>query len=332
MARWIKTYDPTLGLYDIDHFEPKEACTADDDYNAGDFTVLEQDPTEPSGPYKPRREDWNDPATGMPTSFYDLKFTGALSRISKLSYAVDWWQEKPECKFPEATLKPAEVKAWMKKPDGTPNKPFGQLYWTTPGAYFYNMTCVKCHGRLGEADGALAQNLDKWSGGSIRVANFRRGLFGEKEANLAQFLKADASGEAVDYSGNYFIWMAIEGTKMNPPPQVADLLGTNKAQMLKTIMDRCVKQIPSNPKAAKPYFRDYDLFTEVCTHDNLPLTDPSLQFDPETGKALNQEALDRWMKKAAANAGWTIYDYVRSSLAVGKQQFPQTECEKNFTP
>ena len=125
--------------------------------------------------------------------------------------------------------------------------------------------------------------------------------------------------------------MALEGTKMNPPPEVAELLGSNKAQMLKTIMDRCARQIPSNSKAAKPFFRDYDLFNEVCTHDNWPLTDERIQYDLETGLAKNPGELDVWLRKAASNAGWMIYDYVRSQISKGVQQYSQGECEAVFS-
>jgi hypothetical protein len=331
-ARWIKTYDPTLSPFDIDLFSPQKPCNEDSDYAAAEIDALEQDPTEASGPYRPRREDWNDPTTGMAPWYRDLRFNDSLHLIAKSRYAVDYWQDKAECQFPETTLQPDQIKSWMMRADRvTPVKPFGQLYWTTPGAYFYNITCTKCHGRLGEADGPLAQNLATWSGGSIRVANFRRGMFGAEGNNILNFASRDGEGRSLDLSGNYFIWMALEGTKMNPPPEVAELLGSNKAQMLKTIMDRCARQIPSNSKAAKPFFRDYDLFNEVCTHDNWPLTDERIQYDLETGLAKNPGELDVWLRKAASNAGWMIYDYVRSQISKGVQQYSQGECEAVFS-
>ena len=155
-------------------------------------------------------------------------------------------------------------------------------------------------------------------------------MFGGDGANIMQFHRPDKDGGAIDLSGNYFIWMALEGTKMNPPPEVDDILGPNKAQMLKTIVDRCARQIPSHPKASKSYFRDYDLFNDVCTHDNWPVTDERLLFDPDTTKPVNPDAMDLWLRKSAANAGWVIYDYVKSQITKGKQQFPQSECEAVF--
>jgi len=331
-ARWIKTYDATLNNYDIDTFKSANVCTDDSDYNSGDITILEQDPTESSGPYQPRRADWNDSSSGMNAWFKSLRYEPGLQTLTHNQYAVDWWQPKPECTFPEATVDASQMKDWMYKP-GTkdPARPLGQLYWTTAGAYFYNLTCTKCHGRVGEADGPLAGNLDKWSGGTIRVANFRKGLFGESGKNLKQF-EQTIDGQSVDLSGNYFIWMAYEGTKMNPPAQVADLLGTNKAQMLKTLIDRCARQIPSNPKATKAYFRDYDVFNDICTYNNWPATDPRLQYDPDTGSPLQPAELEKWLRQAASNTGWAIYDYVRGTVAKGKPQFPQTECESTFAP
>jgi hypothetical protein len=329
-SRWIKTYDPQLSLFDVNSFKVANACTDDKDYSSGDITILEQDPTEASGPYVPRRADWNDPATGMSEWFRSLRFDADLQTLAKKKYAVDWWQAKNECKFPEVSLAADQVKEWMVKAGtSTPTKPFGQLYWTNAGAYFYNLTCTKCHGRIGEADGPLAGNLDKWSGGSIRVANFRKGLFGGEGENIRLF-EGTMGADKVDLSGNYFIWMAYEGTKMNPPAQVADLLGTNKAQMLKTLIDRCARQIPSNPKATKPYFRDYDVFQDICTYNNWPTTDPRIQYDPDTGAPIDPRSLDVWLKQAAANTGWSIYDYVRNTLAKGHQQYPQSECENQF--
>ncbi|MCX6130861.1 MAG: hypothetical protein NTX25_17615, partial [Proteobacteria bacterium] len=317
--------------FELNKFETNKACSDDKNFAQGDIDVLEQDPTETAGPYKPRREDWDDSKNGMTEWFRSLTLNKALQKLTNLRYAVDWWQEKPECKFPIVpTLDPSLSKAWMLKPDKTSVKPFGQLYWTSAGAYFYNMTCTKCHGRLGEADGPLANNLDKWSGGNIRVANFRKGLFGHEGKNLEQFLRKGPAGETIDYSGNYFIWMALEGTKMNPPPQVADLLGANKAQMHNTIMDRCARQIPSHPKATKAYFRDFDVFEDICSFENWPSSDERLKFDLDTGKPLHPDELDTWLKKAAANAGWAIYDYVKNSLAKGVQIFPQSDCESVF--
>lgn len=329
-SRWIKTYDTSISVFDIDNFKVSNACTDDSNYNEADLSFLEQDPTESTGPYQPRRADWNDRSTGMDAWFRSLRYDAGLQSVTHKQYAVDWWQVKTQCKFPEATLPVDQLKDWMVKA-GTkdPSRPLGQLYWTTAGAYFYNLTCTKCHGRVGEADGPLAGNLDKWSGGAIRVANFRKGLFGAE--NKKQFEQM-VDGANVDLSGNYFIWMAYEGTKMNPPPQVADLLGTNKAQMLKTLIDRCARQIPSNPKATKPYFRDYDVFQEVCTYNNWPTDDIRLQYDPDSGLPLQPLELDKWLKQAASNTGWAIYDYVGSTLAAGRQQFPQTECENVFAP
>ncbi|MBC7530512.1 MAG: hypothetical protein H7318_02975 [Oligoflexus sp.] len=331
-SKWIKTYDPAISSFEVDNFKVSNSCTDDSDYNSGDVSILEQDPTESNGPYQPRRADWNDPSSGMSEWFKSLRYEAGLQAVSHNQYAVDWWTAKPECSFPAATLATDKLKDWMLKP-GTkdPAKPLGQLYWTTAGAYFYNLTCTKCHGRVGAADGPLAGNLDKWSGGSIRVANFQKGLFGGKGENIKQFTQTIDSA-SVDLSGNYFIWMAYEGTKMNPPAQVADLLGTNKAQMLKTLIDRCARQIPSNPKATKAYFRDYDVFNDICTYNNWPVTDPRLQYDLELGTPLQPDELNKWLRQAASNTGWAIYDYVKSSLAKGKQQFPQTECENAFAP
>ncbi len=330
-ARWLKSYDPNISALDLERFDPKVKCSNSDDFSKAGPAPLEQDPTEPSGPYVPRRSDWNNPDSGMPQWFRDLRYAPALNTIANKNYFVDWWQVKDECKFPDKVIDAGSTKPWMLGTDGKPKQPLGQLYGSTPGAYFYNTTCTKCHGRGGEADGPLAGNLNNLSGGSIRVANFMKGLFGNNGANAEQFFQADpATAKVADLSGPYFIWMAFEGTQMNPPPVFADLLGNNKAQMLKTIMDRCARQIPSHPKADKPYFRDYDIFKDVCSFDNLPATDASLQFDPNTGKPVNIEAQNLWLRKAAANAGWAIYDYVKTRLTKAQIQVTQSECEKVY--
>ena len=330
LARWIRSYDPAVNALDLNQFDPKVSCLSADDFSKAGPVPLEQDTTESSGPYQPRRSDWNDANNGMSQWFKDLRFAPALNQIANNTYNVDWWQVKPECKFPTKTIAKEAIRPWMVNADGTPKQPLGQLYGTTPGAYFFNTTCAKCHGRGGDADGPLAGTLNTMSGGSIRVANFKKGLFGNEGSNMSQFMQPDPSGKTLDYSGPYFIWMALEGTQMNPPPVFADLLGTNKAQMLKTIVDRCARQIPSNPKADKPYFRDFDLFRDVCTFENLAVTDASLQYDPNTGKPSNPAALEAWLRKAAANAGWSIYDYVKNQAVKGRIQATQNECEKVY--
>jgi len=42
---------------------------------------------------------------------------------------------------------------------------------------------------------------------------------------------------------------------------------------------------------------------------------------------VNRAFLDQWADRAAINTGWTIYEYVKSQLAVGKRAIAQNECE-----
>ena len=58
------------------------------------------------------------------------------------------------------------------------------------------------------------------------------GLFGNDGQNF-QVFDLMTNGMSRNFAGNYFIWMAMEGTKVEFPPQVRRYLGEHQAQMLK---------------------------------------------------------------------------------------------------
>jgi len=353
-ARWLKSYDTNLSVEEINSYTPDLPCTAANEFKAEKIPWVDEDFTEPSV-YTPRRDDWQNHEVGMPSSYRDLRFDNKLAQLAKKPYAVDFWATRgKQCHLPEVKLTDKDVDPWMVKHDerGRPMKdPDGnyipargssinELYFNTPGAYFFNRTCTKCHGRDGAGDGPIAKSLFQASGGTIRVANFVKGMFGNNGANIGRFVQPDDRGQPYNFGGNYFIWMAMEGTNMAVPDgmSLGDLLGPHKAKMLNSIRDACIRQIETHPKHPNRQFdREYRMLADVCLHNNNPrggflgsksgLLHPDLQFKPGTEEPVNRAFLDQWADRAAINAGWTIYEYVKSQLAVGKRAIAQNECE-----
>jgi len=105
-------------------------------------------------------------------------------------------------------------------------------------------------------------------------------------------------------------------------------LGNHGAQMLKQIKDRCSRQIPSSPKNSSPNLIDHDIYRDICLFDNLPATTPAIQFKAENGLPVNPGAQEQWLNKAALNAGWAIYEYVRQATATDVWQPSPADCDQ----
>jgi len=330
IGRWVRSFDSTATPAQLDNFAPPEKCTESNALNSGDFDWTEQDFTGAAGAFHPRRGDWADPINGMPQSYRDLRLSAGLKALIEKPYPVDFWQVKPECKFPKypgpAGLPASAQRPWMLAARGLPKQPWNQLYYSTPGAYYFTTTCSLCHGKRGTGDGAIGRQLAVWSGGSVVVADFLHGMYGEGGANLKVFDQS-IRGKTVNLAPNYLIWMAMEGTKIKLPPQAAPYLGTHGAQMLLQIKERCSRQIPTSPKNSSARFKDNDMFREVCAFDNQPVTAPEIQYDKETALPVNVEAQEKWLNKAAINAGWAIFEYLKSSTIKNQWQPAQSECE-----
>lgn len=313
----------------IRSMESEEAATRwePDCHEVDDFQWIDQDFTViQSNQYIPKRADWNDPLNGMPQKYRDLRLTPALAQAVRAEYAVGYWVTKDMCKFPDVNLPAEQRRPWMLDAKGEPKRPFGEIYFTTPGSWYYRTTCMKCHGAKADGNSALARGILNWSGGSVRVANFAGGLFGNKAENLKTF---DA-GSDLNLSGNYLIWMAMEGTRVQFPPELSSYLGRHGAQMLNLVREKCLNQI-STDKTSSPRFMDHEVFRQVCFVENRSPDDPLLRFNPQTNKPLNPKIVEDWANQATANAGWAIFEYLKD-MAQGRMRPGNDECELVYGP
>jgi mono/diheme cytochrome c family protein len=327
-SKWIYSLSSDPAVAALAETEPV-VCTPNDDFN-----WIDLDLTWPKqNGFTPRRADWKDPVNGMPQRFRDLQQDPALTKILRTPVAVDFWDRilapsgkwEPKCDFP-AKQAPRKPVAWMLDANGAFKQPASELYTATPGAHFYNTTCAKCHGNTADGRSGLATNLLTLSGGSIRVANLKDGLFGA--GNAAQFEVTDARGRAKNLAPQYLIWMAMEGTRVTFPPEMEPYVGRHKAQMLNQLRERCKNFIATSPQRATERMKDYLAFKDICFFRNGKPTDKNLQFDPNTDQPLNPEALEAWADKAAINIGWAIYEYLKTEGSAGKWQPAKNECEK----
>lgn len=329
-AKWIYSLssDPAIAAKAS---EEPISCQVNDD-----FPWLDLDMTWPtSSTFVPRRADWKDPAGGMPSKFFSLNQDRRLSNLVMKQVPVDFWdrvpnangQSAPKCDFPQKQP-PRKPVAWMLNAEGNMKFPAGELYMATPGAHFYNTTCAKCHGSVADGKSGLASNLLTLTGGSIRVANLRDGLLAP--ASSPQFDVTASFGRKRNLTGNYLIWMAMEGTRVNFPAEMEPYVGRHKAQMLNQLRDRCKNFIETSPQRATSRMKDYLAFKDVCFFKNGNPNDPEIQFDPSTDQPLNPEALEEWADKAAINIGWAIFDYLKNEGMAGKWQPAKNECDKIY--
>jgi hypothetical protein len=257
----------------------------------------------------------------MPERYRQLVLSDSLKAISSKDYPVGYWNKKPQCRFPTAVLPPEQQRPWMLKEDGSAKRPFGEVYRTTPGSWYFRTTCFKCHGERADGNTGLARGLLNWSGGSVRVANLIDGLFGNAGKNQKEFEVKDQN-----LAGNYLIWMAMEGTRVQFPPEASNFIGKHGAQMLNQVREKCLRQI-SIEKASSPKIPDHEIFREVCFSGNKSPDDPSLQFDPVTTQPRNPAAVEEWLDQAAFNGGWMIFQYLQEA-SHGTWRLGNSECEK----
>jgi len=299
-----------------------------------DFYWIDRDLTWPKADrYVPRRSDWNE-SSGMPEKFKALRFGRDFDRIAQTMVPAGFYQTKGKedlCSFPDKPL-PRKPMRWMIDDQGKPKQPFGEAYFTTPGAWAYNSTCAKCHGNEATSKSALASNLLTISGGNIRVPSFRDELFGRNGENLEQFntVKRDIFGpRTISLAPNYLIWMAMEGTKVVFPPVFEPYLGKHKAQMLNQVRERCKGLIETSPQKLSDRMIDYGVFKDICFYRNGNPKTKEIQYNPETDEPVNEKMLEQWADRAAINVGYTIFKYLKDSLPDQLQETP-ANCEKRF--
>lgn len=145
------------------------------------------------------------------------------------------WQEKAGCDFskvPKVSSFAGEARPrWMASATALPaNAP---VYMQTPAAAVFTNICVNCHGPRADSNGLLADALSNMTGGTGRVANFRKGLFGP-EANpganrtriFGPFAKEGVTGE--DWAARYMAWMALGGTLVRIPEALLNIVATTR--------------------------------------------------------------------------------------------------------
>lgn len=314
IGKWIKSFESEDAAKS---FEP--LCKKENDLKwiDQDFTIVKSDY------YIPRRPDWNDATVGMPDKFKNRPLTEELNSAMHEPIAVGFWNKKEQCQFPEKTLKPEELRPWMLKGPSTnpiPKRPFGEIYYSTPGAWYYKTSCLKCHGENADGNTALAKGILQWSGGNVRVANLVDGMFGKKNENLKTF---DYQGK--NFAPQYLFWMAMEGTRVQFPSELSSFVGKHGAQMLNQLKEKCLNQI-STKKTSTPQFMDHEIFKKICFTNNLKPGHPDISFNPETNKAIYPEKVDAWLDQAAFNIGYSIFEYLKDlSLSVPHPSNDQCE-------
>jgi mono/diheme cytochrome c family protein len=320
-AKWIKSIkdpDAAEGL----PFECKKQ---------EDVKWVPYDPTV-SLSFLPRRIDWNEPS-GMSALYRDLEFKEGLKLISETVFPVGWWRKKPECRF-EGGTPPATPPKWFT--DASSTKPWALVYSATPGQMLYTATCMQCHGEKGDGKGPIGQKIFNLSAGKVEVADFMKGLFGKRNDNLKLFDSTKSNGTSANLAGNYLIWMAMEGTKVTFPddPEIRNFLGPHKAQMLKTIRDRCSWLLPHSSKVIRETDFEYQATRSICLFENELPTDPSsqayldLSFLEDGTTPANPAVQNAWLDKAAFNAGWVIFDFLRRVSDTETWPPLKNECEK----
>lgn len=299
MGKWIKTFESTAAA---DLWEPE--CKKENPFQWIDTDLTQTSPEN----YTPRRADWANLRDGMPQRFRDLEFTPTLKAKIQTEYAADYYQVKPECQFPVVDLPPEKRRPWMMKDDKvTPKRPFGEVYYTKPGAYMFRNSCMKCHGIRADGVSSWAKGILNWSGGAIRVADFMKGgMFANHSDNLKTF-----QIDGKNYGGNYMIWMAMEGTRVKFPPEVSSIVGKHGGKMLNWVREKCLRQI-SIDKKSKASYQDHEIFRNVCFAENLEYGHPDLAFNKDTLLPVYPEKVEAWLDRAAFNGGWAVFDYLDS--------------------
>ena len=282
-----------------------------------------QDFTEPSGPYTPRRPDWDTPPpNGIDDRFRNFVITDALRTFAATAIPVGWWTEKADCHFPNVTTPPSTgVRPWMLDTQGRQLQPWGELQYQTPGEHLFTNVCSKCHGEHADGTGAEGLVLAEATGGATRPANLMEGLFGPPTSPGQNLHLFDSMGS--DGAAKYLIWMASGGTKAYFPPGFGGATDMqHRGNMLDWFRQQCQKFLPGgttlpiDPHSAGAYEIEYD----VCTQNN-PI-DPTKDYS--NGSA-DQTA---WLDTAQSNGGAVAYFFLKNNATLG-QWVPLT-CEEAF--
>ena len=255
------------------------------------------DLTDTPGDYQPRRADWSSilvddqftTITGQNCSTEqarqddEKRVVGMLANVSvtptlreyattEIPFGV--WKAKPQCDLSKLRTVDSYVgqerPKWMSSPNAG-IAPTDRVYTETPGAMVFKMVCINCHGARADSQGRLAENLMTMTGGTVRVANLRDGLFGPATAPSSNYQAAFSAGAtkvgvtSEDLASRYLTWMALGGTKARIPPSILNIVGNTQvlgvarngtafesvtaksANMLATAQELCRHVLPWQP-------------------------------------------------------------------------------------
>ena len=220
------------------------------------------DLTQPPGDWSPRRPDWeqivvqqNFPTISGSNCNLDIvrqaneeavvKILQGVTLTSNIrNYALNpipfgLWVNKPSCKLSSyptlAQLSDSNPPKWVSQVKSLPAAPSrdSPVYSELPGAAVFNMICINCHGPNADSAGRLASTLATMTGGNVRVANLRDGLFGpvNKGTNKVEVFGAEADTLGItadDLASRYLAWMALGGTRVQIPPAILNLVGNTQ--------------------------------------------------------------------------------------------------------
>ncbi|MCE9669177.1 hypothetical protein LY474_15295 [Myxococcus stipitatus] len=294
-------------------------------------------------PYEPRNRDWlAQLRQGSHQHLMGYAVTERHAQLAARLFPTNFWVARQECVFEDAP-EPATVEPWMTDELGNPRQPWGELYFSTPGATVFQGVCANCHGRTADGQSGAAKALVTLNG--ARVANLVEGMFGhgaDGTSHLAAFDAALGAGGAA----KYLVFMGTGGTQVTFLPSFmqawvkygevdidfsgdADDWGRWGANMLGAARGACdlvrVGKFgtgsSSEPRSGNPRaLGGATMWREICTLDN-PLTDAV-----RTGEAA---AKAEWLRRAEFNAGVMAYFYLRDHLAQGRPPYPlASECQK----
>jgi mono/diheme cytochrome c family protein len=338
IGRWIAG----IPVYPSANPTPEQRTRADDDAKtraekfspsckpAPDISFVEEDFSEPAS-YEPRRQDWADTVNGMPAHFRSLSFDDELRTLASTKIANGYFNNKRDiCDFPSTDSPQGGVRPWMTsdgKPSGTPKRPYGQVFYQTPGAAYFAEACQKCHGP--EADGAsgIAKLLAAQTGGSVRVANLKAGLFGNNGERIKLFDVDERNGKR-NLAGNYVIWMASGGTRVTFPAGFSDLVGPFGSNMLNRIREQFKKLLPNAKGGLSPTYYSYDIYNSVATLQNpIPI---AAAFDSDGFRPADPATQDAWLDRAQTNAGFMLYRFLSEDIAKGEPRVGPNDCERVY--
>jgi hypothetical protein len=326
-AKWILSIPPDNATPDQVQAALAKAAAFDSGCtDPMDVDWLVEDFTEPSGPYMPRRPDWNTaPPNGIDDRFRNFVIhdaTDSLPKFAMTRLAVGFWAEQPDCHFPTNVPEPPadQQRPWMKV-NGKWIQDWSELHYQTPGEFLFGNVCSRCHGEHADGTGPVGKILSAATGGATRPANLVQGLFGPP-SNPGQNLHLfDSMGE--DGAAKYLMWMASGGTKAYFPPGFGGATDMqHRGNMLDVFRQLCKKFLPGGIAPPPPITSSgtYEMEFNICTQNN-PIV---------AGKNYADGSPDQtaWLDAAQANGGAVAYFFLKNNATQGKW-VPLT-CEEAF--